>query len=228
MESTKTRIFIADVRILNEPCRLAAAMKEVSEARREKAERLKTSGAKALSVGAEMLLKEAMSQVYGIYKPLAIKAGADGKPWLTDYPDIHFNLSHSGDYVVCGLGSRSVGVDIQKMELPNLKLARRFFAALEADWLFALPTEKQIHGFYDLWALKEAYMKYTSKGFNLPMDAFQIDCLNELAINPGTAIVADGKRIPVMIKNYPDLEHYVLWGVTDTIGFQEKLQWISL
>lgn len=228
METTKIRIFIADVSILNEHCQLAAAMQVVSQARREKAMRLKTPGAKALAVGAEMLLKKAVGQVYGIHKPLAIKTGVAGKPWLTDYPEIYFNLSHSGHYVVCGLGSQPVGIDIQKMELPNLKLARRFFSQSEADWLCSLPAEKQTSGFYDLWALKEAYMKYTGKGFRLPMHGFQIDCHNEEKINPGMAILADGKRVPVVIKDYPDLEDYVLWGVTETIGFQEKIEWIRL
>lgn len=228
MESTKTRIFIADVCELQEPHRLATAMQVVSQARREKAARLKTVGAKALSVGAETLLLRAVERVHGISGSLRMTQGEDGKPMLSDYPDIHFNLSHSGHYVVCGLGSRPVGVDIQKMELPNLKLARRFFASSEADWLFALAAENQTRGFYDLWALKEAYMKYTGKGFNLPMHAFRVDCQNERSINPGTAIVADEKEIPVVIKNYSDLENYVLWSVTDTIDFQEKIEWIGL
>ncbi len=228
MESTKIQIFIADVRILNEPSRLAAAMQEVSQARQEKAARLKTPGAKALSVGAEMLLQRAVERVHGISGSLRMTQGEGGKPMLSDYSDIHFNMSHSGHYVVCGFGSQPVGVDIQKMELPNLKLARRFFAQSEADWLFSLSTESQTRGFYDLWALKEAYMKYTGKGFNLPMHAFQVDCQNERSINPGTAIVAEGKKIPVVIKNYSDLENYVLWSVTDTIDFQEKIEWIGL
>jgi 4'-phosphopantetheinyl transferase len=228
MESTKTRIFIADVRVWYAPQRLAAAMKEVSKERRERAERLKTVSAKALTVGAEMLLQKAVAQSYGIHGPLAIKVGMDGKPWLRDYPEICFNLSHSGHYVACGLGSRPVGVDIQKMERPNLKLARRFFAPSEADWLWALPAEKQTRGFCDLWALKEAYIKYTGKGFKLPLHTFQVDCHDEEPIHPGTAIIFDGKSMPVLIKNYPNLEDYVLWGVTDTVGFQEKIEWIGL
>jgi len=228
MESTITRVFIADVRILNDPRRLAVVIKAVSKQRREKAERLKTPDAKALAVGAEMLLKKAVEQVYGIYEPLEIKVGADGKPLLTDYPEIFFNLSHSGHYVVCGLGARPVGVDIQKMGHPNLKLARRFFAPSEADWLFSLPEKKQTRAFYDLWALKEAYMKYTGKGFRLPMHAFQIDCQKEESINSEMAILTDGKRMPVMTKNYPILENYVLWAVSEPSDFQEKIEWINL
>ncbi|WP_303866340.1 4'-phosphopantetheinyl transferase superfamily protein [Acetobacterium wieringae] len=228
MENPKIRIFIADVRSLSKPNRLGAAMKAVSTERQKKAERLKAPAAKALSVGAEILLKKALAQSYDIDGPLVIETGASGKPWFADYPEICFNLSHSGDYVVCGLGSRPVGVDIQKMAQPKLRLAKRFFAPSETDWLIALPQEKQKQGFYDLWALKEAYMKYTGKGFNLPLHTFAIDCHQEVAINPETATISEGQKMPVVFKNYPELEGYVIWSVTDTVDFQECLEWVTL
>ncbi|WP_286806526.1 MULTISPECIES: 4'-phosphopantetheinyl transferase superfamily protein [unclassified Acetobacterium] len=228
MENQKNRIFIADVRSLSKPHRLAAALRAVSTERQKKARRLKTPAAKALSVGAEILLQKAVAQSYGIDGPLVLEAGASGKPWLVDYPQICFNLSHSGDYVVCGLGSRPVGVDIQKMAQPKLRLAKRFFAPSEVDWLLTLPQEEQQQGFYDLWALKEAYMKYTGKGFNLPLHTFAIDCHREAAITAATASISEGDRISVVIKNYPELEGYVIWAVTDTGAFQECLEWITL
>lgn len=228
MDALKTRIFMADVLPLTVPRQLEAAINKVSKERQEKAARLQTAAARALTVGAEMLLKKALRQVYGLDKPLAIKADADGKPALPDYPEICFNLSHSGHYVVCGLGPWPLGVDIQKMAAPNLKLARRFFAAAEADWLLSLPAEKQTRGFYDLWAIKEAYMKYTGKGFKLPMHAFTVTIPGELATNSGVAIAENGKSMAVVIKNYPDLADYVVWAVTERSDFQEKIDWIGL
>ena len=38
------------------------------------------------------------------------------KPYLKDYPDIHFNGSHSGEYLVCALSDVPVGIDIQKID----------------------------------------------------------------------------------------------------------------
>lgn len=37
-----------------------------------------------------------------------------GKPYLPDYSDVHFNISHSEKYVVCAVSDKPVGVDIQK------------------------------------------------------------------------------------------------------------------
>ena len=39
---------------------------------------------------------------------------SSGKPYLTDYPNIHFNLSHSAGYILCSLSDREVGCDIQE------------------------------------------------------------------------------------------------------------------
>lgn len=36
-----------------------------------------------------------------------------GKPYLRDYPNAHFNISHSGQYVVCAVADRPVGIDVQ-------------------------------------------------------------------------------------------------------------------
>ncbi len=228
MENPKTRIFIADVRSLSKPYRLAAALKAVSTERQKKAQRLKTPAARARSVGAEVLLKKALAQSYGIQEPLVIKRGSDGKPWLADYPGIFFNLSHSGAYVVCGLGSDSIGVDIQKMSHPKLRLAKRFFAPSEADWLLALPKEQQQQAFYDLWALKEAYMKYTGKGFNLPMDAFTVKPDDPVSGLASPTIYQNERKISARIKSYSGLADYVIWAVTERGDFQEELVWIDL
>lgn len=53
-------------------------------------------------------------------------------------------------------------------------------------------------------------MKYTGKGFRLPLHAFQIDCHHGEPITSSTAIILDGKNMLVVIKNFPELEDYVM------------------
>ncbi|MEW7864337.1 4'-phosphopantetheinyl transferase family protein [Aeromonas diversa] len=88
-------------------------------------------------------------------------ATEQGKPRLLD-GEYHFNLSHSGDWLVLALcRSAPVGVDLELGGRTRdlLKLARRFFAADESRWLEALPSEALADGFYRLWARKEALLK---------------------------------------------------------------------
>lgn len=228
MTTGETRIFIADILSLTEPSQIEIYINNVSNERRKKIKKLKTLTAKALSLGAELVLQKAVRQIYGIEPPLNILIMKDGKPRLQDYPEIHFNLSHSGNYAVCGIGTGPLGVDIQKMAESNLKLARRFFSEQEVTWLFAVPPEKQVQGFYDLWAIKEAYMKYTGKGFRLPMNAFTVKSSKQILTENEISIFEAGKKASVLIKNYRVLEDYVLWGITDSVNFQETIEWIRL
>ena len=120
---------------------LREALECVDPVRRSKTERLKGTGAKAASLGAGMLLQKiAMDLIEGIENTdilfleedelLAVlqarmfreqtppfsfsyEYGEQGKPQIVNFPK-KFNLSHSGDYVVCGVSDGEVGVDIQK------------------------------------------------------------------------------------------------------------------
>lgn len=91
--------------------------------------------------------------------------GKNGKPYLKDHP-FQFNLSHSGDYVFCGVSNREIGVDIQKIQGDNmLRLAKRFFAAPERRALEGCGDEElRRRMFFRMWVRKEAYGKLTGEG----------------------------------------------------------------
>lgn len=95
------------------------------------------------------------------------------KPFLKSHPKAQFNISHSGDYVVVAFSDCPVGIDIEKNKGNRLAVARRFFTREELDDLFALPNEqKQIDYFYQLWTLKESYMKAIGKGISMSLSSF--------------------------------------------------------
>lgn len=95
----------------------------------------------------------------------------NGKPYLQDYP-LYFNLSHSGNYVVCAVSTQEVGVDIQEYKKADVKrLARRFFSGEEQSILMACANEKEQNElFYQLWTRKEAYGKLTGEGIAAVID----------------------------------------------------------
>lgn len=99
--------------------------------------------------------------------PLELKMyyRGNGKPYLQDDP-VYFNLSHSGNYAVCAVSSREVGVDIQEYKQADMeRLARRFFSEEEQNALKACTNgEEQYKLFYRLWTRKEAYGKLTGEG----------------------------------------------------------------
>ena len=90
--------------------------------------------------------------------------GQNGKPYFKEYP-FHFNLSHSGEFVVCVVSEREVGVDIQEHRNGNVeRIANRYFTAEERKTLEECEPAGQRQMFFDLWATKEAYGKYTGEG----------------------------------------------------------------
>lgn len=98
-----------------------------------------------------------------------------GKPYLKDYPKAHFNISHSGNYVVVAFSDCAVGIDIEKNKGNRLKVAKRFFTKEEIDDLYAFSeVEKQIDYFYQLWTLKESYVKAIGKGISMSLSSFSL------------------------------------------------------
>lgn len=105
---------------------------------------------------------------------LLLSRGAYGKPFLKGAEDIHFNLAHSGKWVVCILGNSEAGIDVEKMEPIDIRLGKYFFSSLEYAALTELSRERQLNRFYELWTLKESYMKAIGKGLAIPLDSFSV------------------------------------------------------
>lgn len=166
----------------------AQAYSKVDVRRREKADCIRQERAKAASLGAGLLLQLAVQEaqaetqagrelaqggfrVFTVIElltpvlhplPLEYRYGKGGKPYLNNFP-WYFNLSHSGDYVLCVLSEREVGADIQiHREQDVMKLAGRFFPGEETEAL--LQAEDRNSLFFRLWARKEAYGKLTGEG----------------------------------------------------------------
>lgn len=120
------------------------------------------------TAGAEVLRAYSASQVMELIErplELVMDYGEKGKPYLREYP-LFFNLSHSGEYVVCAVSDGEIGVDIQKCSSLNvMRIAARFFSEEECRALEACATEEEKRqSFFRLWVRKEAYGKFLGKG----------------------------------------------------------------
>jgi 4'-phosphopantetheinyl transferase len=98
-----------------------------------------------------------------------------GKPFVENFSDFHFNISHSGEWVVCATANSNVGIDIEKVsDIEALKLANEFFSEEEFYDLSNMNSDEQINYFFDLWTLKESYIKTIGKGLYIPLISFSI------------------------------------------------------
>jgi 4'-phosphopantetheinyl transferase len=97
---------------------------------------------------------------------------ARGKPETTA-DNLHFNDSHSGDFVLYGVTAACpLGVDIEKVKpIPDFEeIAANYFSPREVETMRALAAEMRMQAFYAAWTRKEAFLKATGEGIaeNLP------------------------------------------------------------
>lgn len=122
---------------------------------------------------------------------LVLAAAEGGKPYLVGHPDLQVNLSHSGTLVAVALTrSGPVGVDVERIspERATLEIARRFFAPAEEEALIALPPERRIDAFFEIWTRKEAFIKATGEGVARGLDTFAVSVGEPAALR-----VVDGR-----------------------------------
>ncbi|WP_202080472.1 4'-phosphopantetheinyl transferase superfamily protein [Caldalkalibacillus salinus] len=97
-----------------------------------------------------------------------------GKPLLAHHPDVHFNLSHAKDWVVGAVDHFPVGIDVEYIRQTDMAVAQRFFTTRENELLFQLSKPERLALFFDIWTLKESYIKAIGKGLSLPLDSFTV------------------------------------------------------
>lgn len=115
----------------------------------------------------EKLLAEALKREYGLdlkYEPRALRE--HGKPFLSLQPGIHYNISHSGKYVVCILAPEEVGIDIQ-LHKENVKFEKALEKMVPFEQMEQILAQGDLaKAFYTQWVLREAYIKWTGEGFS--------------------------------------------------------------
>ncbi|MDP4182207.1 MAG: 4'-phosphopantetheinyl transferase superfamily protein [Bacillota bacterium] len=97
-----------------------------------------------------------------------------GKPYLLNNVDFHFNISHSGGWIVCATDSMPVGIDVETIKTVDLKLAERFFSKIEFSFISSKKEADRLDHFIEIWTLKESYIKACGKGLSIPLDSFAI------------------------------------------------------
>ncbi|MGQ4665500.1 4'-phosphopantetheinyl transferase family protein [Metabacillus halosaccharovorans] len=97
-----------------------------------------------------------------------------GKPALAGFPQVQFNLSHSGHWVVAAFDELPVGIDIEEIVPIDLAITDYCFTRLEKTQLDVQPGEKTLEHFYKVWTLKESYIKAVGRGLSIPPQSFSI------------------------------------------------------
>lgn len=142
------------------------------------------------------LLSHGLQELYQITLPQDrisehIQFGEHGKPFLTGYPDIHFNISNCDGLVVCALDTQPIGVDAEKPRRCPESVFRRLFTEEERVFFESVATTEELRRewFLRFWTLKESRIKQSGHGLFMPLNSFSFSF--DLSAEPMKIICSD-------------------------------------
>lgn len=129
---------------------------EIDADRACKVHRLRLDDDKRRCIAGGLFIKKFLSDA-------KITVNEFGKPKADN--GLHFNISHSGDYVLFALSDREIGCDIEKArDINPEKLGKIVFCDNEMTTIRNAADKQQC--FFDLWTRKESLLKCLGKGFH--------------------------------------------------------------
>ena len=185
--------------------------------------KLKVDSPKAMSIAAGYALQYVIKEQLGLEaEDIIIETEQYGKPHIKEHKDFIYNISHSGGYVaiayvVADNGGdakhrnpvysavdqmliKSIGIDIEAMRSYSISVAKRCFLGEEYDYILRADEDEQSKRFFEIWTMKECYLKMKGTGINVPMNSF--------LTNPIDKIIKDENNIYECIRH--DTDKYIL------------------
>ncbi|QYS89919.1 4'-phosphopantetheinyl transferase superfamily protein [Flavobacterium davisii] len=126
-----------------------------------------------LSLSGRVLLLQGIQEVYNLdYSDKEVCYTKFNKPYFLN-DSIHFNISHSGDIVICAIAKENeVGIDIEKIS--NIEIVDFEKQFTTNEWAKIINSNAREETFFEFWAQKEAVIKAHGYGLTIPLQSFEI------------------------------------------------------
>jgi 4'-phosphopantetheinyl transferase len=150
----------------------------LSATERERWQRIKPADDQLRHVVSRGLTRSVLSMYEPRVRPAdwTFTRNAHGRPEIAPahgVRNLFFNLAHTGGLTALALArQQAIGVDVENTALraAPFDVARRHFSAAETGALDALSGVARQRRFFELWTLKEAYLKATGTGLTNHLD----------------------------------------------------------
>ena len=128
---------------------------------------------RVLYLATRVMVRTTLSR-YASVSPRAWRfaSNAYGRPSIDPISPLKFNLSNTRGMIVCAIADDlEIGVDVEDVtrEAP-LDVATHYFAPIEVANLRSVAPREQAKRFFDVWTLKESYIKARGLGLTIPLD----------------------------------------------------------
>lgn len=142
--------------------------------KQQRVDRFRFADDRKRTVAGEMLARKAIAEWCHVSEE-EIQFGKSeyGKPFAIGL-DVEFNISHSGDMVVCAVDNDPVGIDVELIRPIDLNVIQRICTENEITYVLGDNLSKNsfckitnysvLSRFFEIWTLKEAYGKLMGTG----------------------------------------------------------------
>lgn len=219
LDTTMTHVYALQIDAPPDEWVFESLLGNVSNDKRDKIRKFLRMEDALRALFADLLIRYILSRQLGIsVADITFEYNEFGKPSCKGIADFHYNISHSGKWIVCATSSAPVGIDIERIAPVDMEVAENSFSKNEREQLFLLTGPEQLSFFYELWTIKESYLKWNGSGLSQLLDSFSV-VIDEKGL---VAIESEpGLRQSVHIKQYEIAEEYKMAVCASNHGFGE-------
>lgn len=148
------------------------------------------------SILGEYLCKHMLSKYSGVpFDEIGFKRTSYGKPVWNGHDSLFFNISHSNRWIICGISSYPIGVDIEHIKPVSLENMSSALSAKERALLTIMDDYDR--SFYRIWSAKESYLKAIGKGLAISPETVEFDPLEKQWNQTVEGMIPDTKEYGV-------------------------------
>lgn len=162
----KVKLYVTDILPLSDGKLFAEYYKQMPVSRKEKIDNKKQNSDKLRSLAAGILLNKVFLDNGYNLSEVEVYCNQHGKPYAG--VNFYFNISHSGDKVICAVCNKEIGCDIEKIRDINESLIARCFTEKEQSII-----DDEIK-FFRLWTAKESLLKAMGIGITEKLKSFEL------------------------------------------------------
>jgi 4'-phosphopantetheinyl transferase len=140
------------------------------------------------SLFGKLLLKRALLEAGHSGDLTGLRITEYGRPYLEGYNGAYpkvgadFNISHSGNRVVCILSTQGrVGIDLEETGDIAMDDFQSQFTA--AEWAAITGSSMPLQTFYHYWTAKESLIKADGRGLQIPLDSLEVGGQPSVLVN---------------------------------------------
>lgn len=162
-------IYFYKLDINNPPTEIKDWYNEIDNIKKQKIDSIQNQNVRLTKITSDHLARQAVAQFLNkSTSEIKFCYGKHNKPLLPNN-DAYFNVSHSGNYIVCCVDNLPCGIDIEVLRKTNQNTAKRFCTNAELEYIEN--SENKDIALLEIWTKKEAYFKSFGLGIATCLNA---------------------------------------------------------